>query len=236
MFARAAPARPAREPGESPFWISYSDLMTALMSVFLLVMCVTLLAVTRSANLEERRKVDREQGIEQLMTGLREASRPWPQVRVDVLGGRIDLGDLVRFERGRHEVSVEGAKFLRGYVAAVLEASRTELGRRWIRRISVEGFADQDGDYLFNLGLSLSRSREVMCALFRPQAAGESELGDARLREVRDLFLVGGHSFNESKASKQASRRVELKLEFWQLDEAAPPATPVGADKAFGRC
>ena len=35
---------------EKPFWISYADLMTALMVLFLVVMSVALLAVTKTAS------------------------------------------------------------------------------------------------------------------------------------------------------------------------------------------
>src|SRR5689334_15787821 len=37
-----------RDEAEKPFWISFADLMTALMVLFLVVMGVALLAVTRS--------------------------------------------------------------------------------------------------------------------------------------------------------------------------------------------
>lgn len=235
MFARAAAPARAREQPEGPFWISFADLMTALMTLFLLVMCVTLLAVTRKVDGEEQRKSARERDVGQVMSALEDAARPWPQVRVDVLAQRIDLGDLLRFDSGRHDISPEGARLLRAVVPAMLDAHRTPLGRRWIRQIVIEGFADQDGDYLFNLGLSLDRSKEVVCALFRAPLPDETPLSDATRREIRDLFVVGGYSFNSAKASKRASRRVELKVDFWRLDDV--PGAPVpDADKAFGRC
>ncbi len=235
MFATAAPRARTRDPGDSPFWISFADLMTALMTLFLVVMCVTLLAVTRSAGVEDRRKAQRDEAVARVMADLQQASKAWPQVTVDVLGGRVDLGELVRFERGRHELTPAGERFLRGYFPVVLDAHRSEAGRRWIRRIVVEGFADQDGDYLYNMGLSLARGREVVCALFRAPGPGEAPLSQEQLREIRDLVLVGGYAFNGGKASKEASRRVELKVEFWQLGEAPAPAA-VAPEAGFGRC
>jgi flagellar motor protein MotB len=38
--------RRGRDEGEKPFWISYADLMTALMMLFLVVMAVALFAIT----------------------------------------------------------------------------------------------------------------------------------------------------------------------------------------------
>ena len=44
-----------KEEGEKPFWISYADLMTALMVMFLLVMSVALLAITNNITEAERK-------------------------------------------------------------------------------------------------------------------------------------------------------------------------------------
>ncbi|WP_407507887.1 flagellar motor protein MotB, partial [Pseudomonas aeruginosa] len=47
MFGKsAAPAR-ARDEGEKPFWISFADLMTAMMILFLVVMVASLSSVTQ---------------------------------------------------------------------------------------------------------------------------------------------------------------------------------------------
>ena len=45
--ARITLRKAAANEGEKPFWISFADLMTALMVLFLLVMSVALLAVTK---------------------------------------------------------------------------------------------------------------------------------------------------------------------------------------------
>jgi hypothetical protein len=47
---------------------------------------------------------------------------------------------------------------------------------------------------------------------------------------------VGGYSFNSVRAKKEESRRVELKLEFWSLDEEAPPPNLGLEGKEFGQC
>jgi hypothetical protein len=41
-----APARAKKDEAEKPFWISFSDLMTGLMVLFLVAMAVAILAVT----------------------------------------------------------------------------------------------------------------------------------------------------------------------------------------------
>lgn len=235
MFTRYVIKRGGKDEGERPFWISFSDLMTALMALFLVVMSVTLLAVTKKVDQEEQRKIQREQDISTIMKKIRQASSKWNEVKVNESTYRIDLGEIVRFDSGKASITEAGKEFLRGYVPTLLNTYNTELGKRWIRRIVVEGFTDQDGTYLYNLWLSLERSRQVVCSLYAPPFSGETPLTNEQKTAIRELFLVGGYSFNSTKASKDESRRVELKLEFWQLDENQP-IKPDLSNKEFGVC
>ena len=56
--------RGGRDEAEKPFWISFADLMTALMVLFLVVMGVALIAVTKNVTerekKEERHRLDIE--------------------------------------------------------------------------------------------------------------------------------------------------------------------------------
>lgn len=235
MLARIVLKRGQKPEGESPFWISFSDLMSALMVLFLLVMAVTLISVIKDVDEPMQRKIQREKDIRELMSTIFEESRVFPEIKVDETTYRIDLGEKVRFDSGRSDISHEGAARLRSYVPVLLKAQASELGSRWIRQIVVEGFTDQDGTYLYNLGLSLDRSRRVVCVMYASPGPGEIPLNDAQKIQIRDLFLVGGYSFNSMKESKDASRRVELKVDFWALEDVKP-ASPDLRGKEFGQC
>lgn len=235
MLTRIVLNRPRKPEGESPFWISFSDLMSALMTLFLLVMAVTLISVTKDVSSAEARKIEREKEIQELMADIQAQSRAFSDVEVQSSSYRIDLGREVRFESNRADISASGGRFLREYVPVLLNVQASALGQKWIRRIVVEGFTDQDGTYLLNLGLSLQRSRSVVCVLFDPPSSGETPLSPGQKAQIEDLFLVGGYSFNSMKASKDASRRVELKLEFWGLDEAREIPSNI-AERAAGQC
>jgi outer membrane protein OmpA-like peptidoglycan-associated protein len=235
VFSRVVLNRPRKQEGESPFWISFSDLMSALMTLFLLVMTVTLISVTKDVSSAEARKIEREQEIQQLMATIQEQSRVFADVQVHPSSYRIDLGQKVLFDSNRSEISAGGSRFLREYVPILLNVQGSALGRKWIKRIVVEGFTDQDGTYLRNLALSLQRSRSVVCVMFEPPSPGETSLSESQKEQIEDLFLVGGYSFNSMKASKEASRRVELKVDFRGLDEQPEP--PAGAaNRAIGQC
>lgn len=235
MLARIVLKRASKPEGESPFWISFSDLMSALMVLFLVVMAVTLISVTKSVTAEEEAKIQREKDIRSLMTLIKRDSAQ-KNVSVDESTYRIDLGEVVRFESGDFSIKPQGARFLRDYIPVLLNAKLTPEGQKWMRHVVVEGFTDQDGTYLYNLGLSLNRSRSVVCTLFTRPATDERALTEPELRQIQDLFLVGGYSFNSIRQDKAASRRVELKIEFWGIDENSLATNERLDTKEFGQC
>ena len=56
MFGRSIPRRRGKSEGEKPFWISYADLMTAMMVLFLSAMAVTIAAITRKVTGPEEQR------------------------------------------------------------------------------------------------------------------------------------------------------------------------------------
>lgn len=224
-----------RDEGEKPFWISFADLMTALMMLFLVVMSVSLMVITRKVNQEERKESIRREEIRALCGRIQADSKQVGAVNVDCENYRIDFGDKARFERGDHRLPADAMRMLREFIPTVLAVVDDDLGKRWLKRVVVEGFTDQDGTYLYNLNLSLKRSERVLCALFAAPGPDERSLSDRQKDLIRRLFLVGGYSFNSVKATKDESRRVELRLEFYGANESA---TETGAlsDIELGKC
>eukprot|EP01034_Spumella_vulgaris_P042146 gene42146-52253_t len=96
--------------------------MSALMVLFLLVMAVTLISVTKDVTTTEQRKIQREKDIKELMSTIREVSREFPEIKVNESTYRIDLGEIVRFDRGRSDIQPTGGAFLRRYVPVLLKA------------------------------------------------------------------------------------------------------------------
>jgi outer membrane protein OmpA-like peptidoglycan-associated protein len=224
-----------KDEGERPFWISFADLMSALMVLFLMAMSVALLAVTKDVSEADRVKAQREQEIDQLLVKIEKAAESYPGISIDRNRNVIDFGDRAHFETGSSQLSPEKAQYLSRFVSEVLLVARDELGQKWIKRIVAEGFADQRGDYLLNLNLSLQRSQRVLCVLLAPSAEQQHVLNPAEQEQVRDLFLVGGYSFNSAKASLEESRRIELRLEFYGADEIHPERSEIQRGN-FGAC
>ena len=201
---KASRRRASKEEAEKPFWISFSDLMTALMVLFLVAMAVALVAVTHGLATINKDKEDREKTIQTCVADVRALTRQPEFGGVTVRGNSIDFGTLVLFDNNKHTfVSSDHEHFIRSFVPRVLE------------RVVVEGFASQKGDYLYNLNLSYLRSQRVLCVLLDSQAADALTVDDRKL--IQTLFLVGGSSFNTAAGDAAQMRRVELKLEFRDL-------------------
>lgn len=232
MLSLQQPARRrSREEGEKPFWISFSDLMSALMVLFLVAMSVALLAVTKKQSDEEREEKDRSEAIVRLMGEIK-ASALAEGVRVT--DRTIDFGPRGQFEReGQNTLSASQRTLVMGFTPQLLIKLRSPDGSKWFKRAVVEGYASRTGSYLFNLNLSLERSERVLCELLREPRPGDGlPLADRQL--IATKFFVGGASFNSLRGTADASRRIEFKLEFKTRqdlrDELANPSPPIDED------
>lgn len=208
--------RRAREEGEKPFWISFSDLMSALMVLFLVAMSVALLAVTKKISEDEREDKERVEAIAELMSEIRKVVSAKEFEGVRVIGNTIDFGPRGRFEKeGQNVLSAPQRNLLRDFTPKLLDKLRTtEVSRFWFKRAVVEGYASQSGKYLFNLNLSLERSSRVLCELLREPQTGLVLLSLDDRKMIATKFFVGGASFNSLRATADDSRRIEFKLEF----------------------
>lgn len=224
--------RKSKEEGEKPFWISFSDLMTALMVMFLVVMAVALLAVTSPASAFEEKKNVWVDELEELLR------TDFPGVHYQRDTRTIDFGSQANFKSGtsefdggENEIRIK-EEALRKFIPALLALANNKLGQDVVKQFVVEGYTDKHGDYLFNLNLSLQRSQKLLCIL--GDESGQFTLSPSNRKQVRDLFLVGGYSFNNEKSNDLESRRIEIRIEF--LGPKDSRATPPQSNVEFGKC
>ena len=234
MFSLIVKKRANKSEGESPFWISFADLMTALMTLFLVVMAVTLIVIQKSIPESIAQEAARQEDIRIVMGLLKTESTPFSRVKVDVANFRLDLGDIVFFESNSSSIKPEVAAELRAYIPTLLKVKKSEKGK-WIKRFIVEGFTDQDGSYTLNLALSTARSRSVLCSLVSPVPTSPVLSAD-QLLDIQRYFSLGGFSSYSSREDKKLSRRVEIRVEFLTLDEMKKALPKLLLNKDFGVC
>ena len=217
-----------RDEAEKPFWISYSDLMTALMVLFMVAMAATLMVITHGINRIEQQKVERDETLQwcmdEIATAMKNSSRP----AVSVKAHSIDFGAIAEFGRRGHDLSEERKEAIRELVPGVIRVARSARCQPWVKNIVVDGYASQEGSYLFNLNLSLLRSQRMLCVLL--DSSAKNALTEDDRRYIRRKFLVGGASFNAIKNRPEESRRVELRVDFRGFDETMPSEVEIPWD------
>ncbi len=231
------------DEAEKPFWISYADLMTALMILFLVIMVAALAAISRQT--EELVKRSQRGELQQPVVALKpkdpeiaktelrfqeiteicnllseKASAVNPNLNIDCKLNRINFGEVGRFRTDEYRMNEQGTEALGQIVPIILETAGTPMGQKWLKQIVIEGYTDTDGSYLYNLNLSLKRSEWVMCTLLSHDSTNAIQFSSEQRKQIKKLFLAGGVAFNNTRDSKDASRRVELRLQFYgQSDE-----------------
>ena len=214
---KTARRKAGKDEAEKPFWISFADLMTALMVLFLVAMAAALITVTRGLAETEDAQKKRSAEIAGCMADVSALTRRMEFTGIVVRGTSIDFGTLVQFADNSHSLgSFTDENLIRRFVSRVLDVARSEQCDQWLKRVVVEGFASRTGDYLYNLNLSYLRSQRVLCVLLDSKAMDSIPIEDRKL--VQSLFLAGGSSFNTADSDAARMRRVELKLEFRELN------------------
>jgi outer membrane protein OmpA-like peptidoglycan-associated protein len=233
MLGLKTPSRTAaKDEAEKPFWISFSDLMTALMVLFLVAMAVALLAVTAPAVQGNNQQKERVAAIQSCLTDLQRVTQAYPGVVLRQQS--IDFGILANFQNNSSALTETQQEFLRQFVPRVLSISRQSVCQAWLKRVVVEGFASQGGTYLYNMDLSTQRSERVLCALLDTEVSDPMSEEDRRM--IQSLFSVGGYSSSTIRKTPEESRRIELTLEFYALREPEEiPPSPTALDE-FASC
>lgn len=236
MFgARSIGRKRPKDEGEKPFWISFADLMSALMVLFLVVMSVALSSVTKRLTEQESLREQRARDIQLILARFQQAANTFPGIVVDATRQVIDFGEQAQFALSSSTLTGKQQALLRAFVPEILRIANDSLGKRILKRIVVEGYTDKTGSYLSNLNLSLQRSQRVLCAMFARPTTDETALTLTQLEDIRALFLVGGYSFNAAKDTDALSRRVEMRLEFLGIGENRDAATGLTPGN-FGQC
>ena len=235
MIGSRTISRRVADEEEKPFWISFADLMSALMVLFLVVMSAALVSITKAVNDQVSANDRREGEIEQIVRELGEAAKRFDGITVNAERRVIDFGDRARFAVSSSHLDDGQRRRLRSFVPEILVIADSALGRKVLKRVVVEGFTDRTGKYLENLNLSLQRSARVLCSMFEPPALDEVPFSDAQRQQIQQLFLVGGFSSNAARATNEESRRVEMRLEFLAVGEYRSRATVI-YEGDLGKC
>jgi outer membrane protein OmpA-like peptidoglycan-associated protein len=231
------------DEGERPFWISYADMMTASMTLFLVMMAAFIAVNTKNLNnySEDQKKAqERQTKINEVMAKIAEKLKKDPvaeqyQVVVNTKSEppSIDMGGICEFKQSDYSLSADQLTKLRKVVKndVVDVISEVDSATQWVKSVDVVGFASSEGSYLTNLGISQARSAFMVCSLLEKPAGGMAKEKKNFRNFVRSKFQVAAFSENnlvqtnknatkaQQQQSRMKSRRAELRIVFHSVKD-----------------
>lgn len=136
-------------------------------------------------------------------------------VVIDEASGSIALDSNVLFGYNENELTDEGNDMLGELLPVYCKVLMTPEYQDYLAEISIDGYTDTDGDYLYNLQLSQERALAVANYLF---SIADSFLTEDELTNLRSKLTANGHSWSnpvytaDGSIDMDASRRVEIKF------------------------
>lgn len=201
-----------RKRKETNYWMSYADLMSAMLMVFVLLLSVIILDYKSDMD-EKQRQIDAVTEVKSnIIADLTEEFKGSNlNIEVDPQTGAIRFPGNILYEFSSSELSPAGKKFLREFVPKYFGIIMQDKFRDDISSIIVEGHTDKDGSYLYNLNLSQARAFSVVQEIYDEKFVDfpEKELSKDYLTSNGRSFMVpinnADGTYNPDK-----SRRVEF--------------------------
>ncbi len=197
------------------FWVTMTDLMTALVLVFMVLFFYTYMTSTYE-RLESG--IEQQKAAENLEKSLKEQNI---EATIDGNKGIVKISDLELFEINSYELSEKGKKYLNKFAPAYFNSLFTnDYLNKNIAKIIIQGHTDsqtykgkfsEDEQYMKNMELSLKRAYSVANYMISTQYNKDNG------NKLRKMIIVEGASYSSpilinGKEDFAKSRRVELKL------------------------
>lgn len=212
------------------YWQSYSDMMAALLLVFVLIIVVTI--IHEKSNYEQKQKliqqyqeqIDAQQEKLDAIVGVKgeiitklnvEFADSDLDMKIDPDTGAISLDSAVLFDFNEYELSSQGKAILDEFFPKYFNVVLSEDVKPYISEIIIEGHTDEQGGYMYNLDLSQKRALEVADYCL---GDGTRVITADRLEEVREIVTANGRSYYglirnaDGSVNAEDSRRVEFKF------------------------
>lgn len=224
-----------RDEEETSYWLSYSDMMAALLLIFVLIISFTLLQSQTVYEAKENELVAQKELVEEQQEQLEEQQEQLDKligirkeliealkqefegsdlsVTVDSKTGSIALDSSILFDSGQFSLKDTGEDLLKKFLPKYIKVLTSEDFKEYVSEIIIEGHTDTQGDYLYNLELSQKRALSVSSFCLD---TGKNVLSQKQIEKLRKIVTANGKSFSNpvldanGNEDQNASRRVEF--------------------------
>lgn len=232
---------------ENPYWMSFSDIMSALLVIFILASVILILQLMEIQKELEQRQVQFEEEVQELKkaeevrrTILDEAVEALRQrnIRVEVSENHTVLripNDLLGFDTGAYELQMRYEDTARE-IGEVLNAVLSQEGRiEYLDTLFIEGHTDNRPfpGFMGKGNWGLSTFRAISLWQFWSNALPENRRLDRLMnRAGQPLFSVSGYAATRPVNTQQLTenelrenRRIDIRFTIRRPDSADYEAT-----------
>lgn len=209
MFNKVIP-RKKKQDEEVTYWLSFSDLMSSLLIVFVLLFIYVFLDYNQALATKEAKIKELSSVRSKIITKL--VKEFGNDIAIDKNTGAIKLKSEVLFDKDKSELKPEGQKFLSQFVPKYLKVllGDSEI-KGSISTVIIEGHTDDDGTYIYNLELSQSRALSVVKYIY------QDPINVKYQKDIEKYLSAIGRSKSDliqkdGKVLQADSRRVEFKF------------------------
>lgn len=202
-----------RKSTSSPnYWMSFADLMSALLMVFILLLVTVILDYREDLASKEKQIEEITNVKSEIISALiKEFENSNIDLAIDPDTGAIQLATNIMYKYNSSEIAEEGKETLEKFVPKYLDILLQDEYRNEISSIIIEGHADNSGDYLYNLDLSQERAFSVLKVIY------DEDFPHFEQKEnSKEVVTANGRSnmvpvyTKDNKYDAEASRRVEF--------------------------
>jgi len=197
---------------EVNYWMSYADLMSAMLMVFALLLTLFILDYRELAE-EKEEKIEEAVTVKsEIILALTEAfEQSNMSIEVDQQTGAIRFPGSVLFESDSSVISEQGENFLSQFIPQYIGILLQDRFKDDISSIIIEGHTDKNGTYMYNMALSQERAYSVLSKIY------SDSFPDFPQKELSKSYVTAnGRSFSQPLNNTQGeydadlSRRVEF--------------------------
>ncbi len=241
--------RNREEDEEISYWLSYSDMMAALLLIFVLIISFTMLQSKKQYEQKEQELAGQQQLVaeqqalvakqqavmeeqqEQLdkLIGIRgdvveslktEFANTNLKLSVDSHTGSITFDAEVLFDYGAYELKPEGEAFLKEFLPRYFHALLNSEYKEYIGEVMIEGHTDTQGSYITNLELSQKRAFAVAAFCLADES---NVLPTMDIHELRNIVTANGRSYSNPIYNEDGTVNMEasrrVEIKFRLKDE-----------------
>lgn len=201
---------------ETSYWLSFSDLMSSLLIIFMLLFIYKAFDYTKALESKEN-KIKELTSVRSTII-MRLLEEFGEDIKIDKNTGAIKLKSELLFDRDKSELKDGGKKFLTDFMPKYISVLLGEEDiKAHISRIIIEGHTDDDGSYMYNLKLSQDRAFNVVKYII------EDKVNIDYKEDLKSYLSAIGRSevdliISDGIVSKSESRRVEIKFRLKDED------------------